>query len=126
MEDPFLHPPNQLPLVAVQETFNTRLAAAWEALDAMYHPGEEVPKELVEGGLLGCHVTPANVLLKDWQNRDHGLQALAVPQPYNMGEYDAVLSLTKGENYGDGKAVDQKRKQEGRAQRLSVQLKNIN
>ena len=38
LEDPYLHPPNELPLRAWQASFNSRLLATWEALDEMYRP----------------------------------------------------------------------------------------
>ena len=47
LEDPFLHPPNQLPIRALQTSFNTRLLATWEALDLMY---EDMTLEATSGG----------------------------------------------------------------------------
>ena len=29
LEDPFIHPPNEAPLVAVQQSFNARLLSGW-------------------------------------------------------------------------------------------------
>ena len=30
LEDPFIHPPNEAPLVAVQQSFNARLLSGWD------------------------------------------------------------------------------------------------
>jgi len=36
LEDPFIHPPNEAPLVAVQRSFNARLLCGWGLLTASY------------------------------------------------------------------------------------------
>ena len=38
----------QLPIRALQTSFNTRLLATWEALEMLYHPSEVELEEIVE------------------------------------------------------------------------------
>ena len=101
LEDPFLHPPNELPVQAMQANFNSRLLATWEALEDMYQPtvldlpheggGSSPPSEAGapgEGGtrgrtdtalgLHGLRSTDAERLLSDWKANSHGKQAVAL------------------------------------------------
>ena len=95
LEDPYLHPPNELPIVALHTSYNSRLLASWEALDLMYNPinnelQEMNPRPLAPGengvrvpasrpgadcGMHGVEATNADALLYKWERRGDGVQA---------------------------------------------------
>ena len=139
LEDPYLHPPNQLPIVSIHETFNTRLAASWEALDVLY--SDQPDTQAARGGLNGVKDTPAQLLLTAWEQRDDGLQTAnindsvtdstyamslegAAPPPLENSGPRSARSPDKRAFKGPGPGPSSRTA--ARAQRLSVQLTNIN
>jgi len=82
LEDPFLHPPNELPMISIHETFNTRLTATWEAIDDVEN--EAVARgptdRMVVAGLCGIHGTPAEQLLEAWKKRNQQLVPASAQQ----------------------------------------------
>mmetsp|Transcript_20456 Transcript_20456/g.52058 ORF Transcript_20456/g.52058 Transcript_20456/m.52058 type:complete len:511 (-) Transcript_20456:423-1955(-) len=77
LEDPFLHPPNELPMIAMHETFNTRLTATWEGLDVIEyqsHSSDAAEEKHNKAGLAGFGSTNASSLLRAWKQREGGLQ----------------------------------------------------
>jgi len=104
LEDPFLHPPNQLPLGALQTSFNTRLTTSWEALELMYEDRtatyqESEAKLHVQAGLYGVNATNASALLADWGSRPDILppqrhHAASTAEASCMPDYGAVAAQT--------------------------------
>lgn len=68
LEDPFIHPPNEAPLVAMQKSFNTRLLTCWDSLDRMY-ADERVPYGMGGLGLRAVTKTGAESLLEAMGHR---------------------------------------------------------
>ena len=80
LEDPFVHPPNDLPLVSMHEIFNARVTASWEVIEtdeSITGDGERMRA----AGLLGFSCTPASKLLDDWRQRDT-LSGRPLPAPF--------------------------------------------
>lgn len=100
LEDPFVHPPNDLPAVALQRAFNERLLTSWDAMrcDADHHVGvaeegvaEHKPLawERYEGP---AHAAAAAAELNrrmvvEWRARGYGLEGL-VPSRVGAGVGD--------------------------------------
>jgi predicted membrane chloride channel (bestrophin family) len=76
LEDPFLHPPNELPLVSLQRAFNTRLLSTWEACKRLYD--ETIPSTHDGVGLVGLASSGAEDLLSDWLVRPEAKRVSAV------------------------------------------------
>ncbi|KAL1528652.1 hypothetical protein AB1Y20_009990 [Prymnesium parvum] len=72
LEDPFIHPPNEAPVVALQHTFNSRIVTGWEAAEYIYST-ENVPDGMSGLGLRGIVGTGAEVLSEQWGRR-HEIQ----------------------------------------------------
>ena len=68
LEDPFVHPPNDLPLVSMHEIFNARVTASWDILEAEDAMTDEAER-FRAAGLVGYSRTPASKLLDDWKQR---------------------------------------------------------
>jgi hypothetical protein len=81
LEDPFIHPPNEAPLVAVQQSFNQRLLSGWEALEGCY--ASECAPEGMEGlGLRAITTGNVEALEAAWRQRcDHEGEASLAATP---------------------------------------------
>ena len=143
LEDPFLHPPNELPIIALQESFNTRLSATWEALDVLYNDTDDGTTDVpTQAGVLGVHDTPAAQLLEAWRARDEGLQA--VPGTVTLPDHDQQAGPMELDSPTFGASRSGQRRQQSKvtraagirktgshvrhsvhAQRLSVQLISV-
>mmetsp|Transcript_34095 Transcript_34095/g.86578 ORF Transcript_34095/g.86578 Transcript_34095/m.86578 type:complete len:540 (-) Transcript_34095:154-1773(-) len=69
LEDPFIHPPNEAPLVAVQQSFNARLLSGWDALDGAY-ASECVPDGMEGLGLRAISTAQVEQLETAWRQRN--------------------------------------------------------
>ena len=65
LEDPFLHPPNEAPIGAVQTSFNKRLVSIWSGLESLY-------RQQSDTGLVGLDASTAVRLRDKWAMRHHG------------------------------------------------------
>jgi hypothetical protein len=68
MQDPFIHPPNEAPIGAVQSSFNKRLLSTWSTLEAMYTSSSRHRHV----GLVGVDSSTAAGLREAWLLRRHG------------------------------------------------------
>ena len=76
LEDPFVHPPNEAPLVAVQQSFNARLLCGWDALDGAY-ASECVPEGMEGLGLRAVTTAGVENLEAAWQQRNEANETAA-------------------------------------------------
>lgn len=74
LEDPFLHPPNELPMVSLHNSFNNRMLTTWETLEGLYADHASAPD-----GLANVDGTPAKWLLTQWDTRKDRREGVGPP-----------------------------------------------
>lgn len=107
LEDPFIHPPNEAPLVAMQQSFNARLLSGWGALEDMY-ASECVPEGTEGLGLRAITTTAVEALEAAWQARhehDHARPTSPHAQRARVGDVGASPPSALGANAPDTGAV---------------------